>query len=236
MMKHETLIRQLDIIPLEILDTPVTVIGAGAIGSHVIKSLAHMGFRTLRVFDEDIVEPENLNCQGYPLAALGKPKVEALAAIVKEYTGIEIEAKRAMYETGRFDGVVVSAVDNMRTRRTIWEEHAKQALKTLCVIDPRMGAESAMMFTMNPMSPDDQKSYEKTLYSDEDALREPCTAKATMYTALLLSGFVCKAIKDVLTRSALYPRVVMWNIAKNSMESHGPRVLLTPSVEAVHPA
>jgi hypothetical protein len=227
--KISTLIRQLDIIPLPALETPVTVIGAGAIGSHVVKALAQMGFHNLTVFDEDVIEAENFNCQGYPHSALGKPKVEALAAIVKEYVGIDIKAHRQRYEGGIFPGIVVSAVDNMATRKLIWEEHAGKALNTMAVIDPRMGAESAMLFAMNPMLPEDQETYGKFLYKDEDALREPCTAKATMYTALCLAGMVCKAIKDTVVPMKRYPRVLFWSIRENDWE-------LYPREEAPIPA
>lgn len=217
-MKEAALLRQLSLIPMEILETPITVIGAGAIGSHTVKALAQMGFADITVYDDDVVATENLNAQGYPVSALGKPKVEALARIVSEYTETDIKAVNARYQGGIFPGVVVSAVDNMATRRIVWEAHAGKSMATRAIVDPRMGAEMALLYTMRPMEPTDQATYLKTLYSDAEALMEPCTAKATIYTALLLSGLVVKAIKDVLTDNPKYPRIVAWNIRENDYE------------------
>src|SRR5207244_2270936 len=72
--------RQLDLLPLERLDVPVTVIGAGAVGSFVTLTLAKMGLRDLTVFDDDVVDVHNLPNQFYRLTDLGRPKVEALQA------------------------------------------------------------------------------------------------------------------------------------------------------------
>lgn len=222
-MDEKNLIRQMDLIPMEILKTPITVIGAGAIGSHSVKALAQMGFSDITVYDEDIVERENMNAQGYGECHLGKPKVEALAGIVKDYTGTSITAKRERYKGGIFPGIVIPAVDNMATRKLAWDEHKGKALNTKLIIDPRMGAEIAMLYTMAPMNPDDQTTYEKTLYTDDEAMLEPCTAKATIYTALLLSGMVCKAVKDVLTGATEnYPRILMWNIRENDCQIFSP--------------
>ncbi len=209
MKDNERLTRQLDIIPLEILATPITIIGAGAIGSWTAKALARMGFEHLTVLDDDKVDTLNLNAQGYKLSDVGVPKVHALATAIADETGIKIESHQARYEGGAFAGIVISAVDNMATRKLVWEEHAC-SFGTLAVIDPRMGAEQAMLFVAKP----GDEHYPKSLYSDDDAVREPCTAKATIYTAYLLSGLVVKAVKDLLTRPD-YLKRVDWNIASN---------------------
>lgn len=220
MEKEVRLMRQLDIIPMHALELPITVIGAGAVGSHVVKALAQMGFDDITVFDDDVVSEENLNAQGYPVKDLKRIKVEALAEIVFDYTegpGIEVRSER--YVAGAFEGIVISAVDNMATRKLIWENHAGKALKTLAIIDPRMGAEFAQLYVMRPMEPIDQATYAKTLFTDSEAVQEPCTAKATIYTALLLSGLVCKAVKDIALGQP-YTRMVTWNIAANDCEIH----------------
>ena len=52
----EYLVRQLDILPPEQTITPITIIGAGAIGSFVALSLAKMGFDDITVYDFDKIE------------------------------------------------------------------------------------------------------------------------------------------------------------------------------------
>jgi hypothetical protein len=89
---------------------------------------------------------------------------------------------------------------------------------TKYVIDPRMSAETALMYTMNPMNDRDDESYRNTLYTDANAVQERCTAKSTMYTVLSISGLVAKTVKDIVTGSP-YPRVTMWSIKDNQYTS-----------------
>lgn len=213
-MTNPHLTRQLDILPPEKTEIPITVIGAGAIGSFTVLALAKMGFEMIQVFDNDEIEVENMNCQFYRFKDIGKPKVIALKELVKEFTNVEIDARHELYERGSFKGIVISAVDSMKARKLIWDNHKELSPATKFIIDPRMGAETAMLYAMNPMSVKDIVSYEKTLYSDDNAEHERCTAKATMYTACMLSGLVAKTVKDIVTNGN-YPRTVVWSIKDN---------------------
>jgi molybdopterin/thiamine biosynthesis adenylyltransferase len=220
MFENEHLTRQMDLIPVRVLGEPITIIGAGAVGSFTALTLAKMGFKDLTVFDFDKIEVENMNCQFYRFEDIGKPKALALQNLVKDFTGVEINAHNERYESGQFKGIIISAVDSMKVRKMIWDNHKETAVATKLIIDPRMGAEFALAYAMNPMSEKDINSYEKTLYSDEDAEHERCTAKATMYTALGLASHVCKIVKDYLCNDKRYARVMEWNIAENAQKCH----------------
>lgn len=218
------LMRQLDIIPLEKLDTPITVIGAGAIGSLVVMTLAKMGFENLSVWDFDIVSVENMSCQWYGFDDIKKPKVEALAAAIKRDCRIDLKTHNEKFEgTGAqiqtLGKIVITAVDSMAVRQTIWNA-CKDNGRIFWYIDPRMAAEYALSFVMNPNNTADITSYEKTLYTDQNAVEERCTAKATMYTSTLIAGYVCKAVKDVVTGND-YARITHWDIAGNQMQNWG---------------
>ena len=216
-LTNEHLTRQLDILPIKCLDKSITIIGAGAIGSFTALSLAKMGFEDITVYDFDKIEIENMNCQFYRLSDVGRLKVEALADLVESFTDVKINAINQFFEGDPLNGIVISAVDSMSVRQMIWDSQKKSASVEM-LIDPRMGAEIAMLYVMNPHDAADRVSYEKTLYSDDKAVQEPCTAKSTTYTALLLSGLVAKAVKDIVTNSD-YPRIVNWSIKNNAMET-----------------
>lgn len=217
-MLHPHLTRQLEIIPLGVLGTPINVVGAGAIGSFTVLALAKMGFMDITVFDNDEVSIENMNCQWYRHTDIGQPKVAALRNLVEAFTGMTITAHPERYNgEAPLPGIVISAVDSMAVRKTIWAAHARRAIGTKLVVDPRMGAESALCYAMRPMKVADCDTYAKTLYSDTEAVHERCTAKATMYTACMLSGFVAKVVKDFVCGDA-YPRVTEWNIAANALQ------------------
>lgn len=217
-MSNEHLTRQIEILPPEKTQVPITVIGAGAIGSLTVLALAKMGFTTIQVFDADKIEIENMNCQFYRFSDINKLKVEALKELVKDFTNVSIDARPEWYTGGTFKGIVISAVDSMKVRKLIWDSHKEMAIGTKFIIDPRMGAEQAMLYTMNPLDHADIKSYEKTLYTDDNAVHERCTAKATMYTAMLLSGLVSKAVKDIVTEGP-YPRTAIWSIKDNDFQA-----------------
>jgi molybdopterin/thiamine biosynthesis adenylyltransferase len=209
----------MDIIPVSTLGIPVTIIGAGAVGSFTALSLAKMGIGNIKVFDDDKIEEENMNCQFYRFQDIGFPKVLALQSLVRDFTKVEIEAIHGRYTGGHtFPGIVISAVDSMAVRKTIWETHRERAPMTKAVIDPRMGAETALLYVMNPMDPKDGETYAKTLYTDDSAVQERCTEKATVYTACMLAGLVVKAVKDLITTSE-YLRVAQWSIKDNQLHA-----------------
>lgn len=215
-METHHLIRQIELIPMEALKERITIIGAGAIGSFTALALAKMGFDHITVYDPDEIEHENLNCQFYPMGFIGLPKVDILKDMIMSFTGTEITVYPERYERGAFSGIVISAVDNMATRKTIWENH-KDCETTKLVIDPRMAIETGLIYAMNPNDAKDKASYEKTLYDDKDAVQERCTMKSVMYTPLMLAGFVSKIVKDRVTQNP-YLRVGQLGIRENQIQ------------------
>lgn len=217
-LNNDHLTRQMDLIPMKSLGRPITVIGAGAIGSFSVLALVKMGFYNVTVYDFDRVSVENMNCQWFRFSDIGKLKVEALRSLIEDFTRTQIKIKAEKFDgTQKLEGIVIASVDSMAVRQTIWD-HVRENLTVPWLIDPRMAAEYALSFTMNPHDDADVKSYETTLYSDRGAVQEPCTAKATMYTATMIAGHVAKQVKDIVTNGD-YARVTHWDIALNNYQS-----------------
>jgi len=216
-LKHEHLTRQLDIIPVEVLGEPITIVGAGAGGSFLTLNLAKMGFVDITVIDFDTVDVVNMNSQFYRFKDIGKPKVEALHALVHDFTGVSITARNEKYTGGVFPGIVVSAVDSMAVRRLIFEEHAKTGYRTKLIVDPRMSAEFCALYTVVPSDEASRKQYECTLFSDKDAVQERCTAKSTMYTVGPIAGLCAKVIKEFLVEKT-YTKNLMWDLGSNHLK------------------
>jgi hypothetical protein len=223
--ENEHLTRQMDLIPSQVLGEQIHIIGAGAIGSWTTLALAKMGFAKITVFDHDAVDMVNMNSQFYGLEDINFPKAGALRDRILDMTGTQIDAVVDKYTGGKLSGIVIAAVDSMEVRKTIWENQIENPRCRL-VIDARMGAETALLYAMNPNKRDDIEGYPNSLYSDKDAVQERCTAKATAYTALMLSGLVCKVVKDALCSPGQMPRSVQWAIRENDFscfKSIGPR-------------
>lgn len=216
-MRAEMLTRQADLIPAHVLDQRIAVVGAGAIGSWLCLALAKAGFWNIAVADDDDVSVENMNSQFFPIADIGKPKVDALANMVYAFTGYRIETVNGRVKSAHdldLTGITVAAVDSMEARRQIFT-----AASGRWFIDPRMGAESALLYVVDLRDQKAVEGYKKTLYADADSVQERCTAKATIYTANMLAGLTAKAVKDCAIGNDEHPRMVFWNIKTNSFEA-----------------
>ena len=180
---------------LEVLDQPrlaripITVIGAGAIGSCTVLALAKSGAERITVFDDDSIEAHNLPNQWYRLADLGRPKVEALKELVRDMTGVEIDVRNTRFEGQGATEVTICAVDSMDMRIGLWRELAP---RPQLYIDARMGAEVGKVLCVGQFG----SWYDETLYPSSEALHAPCTARATMYCASGLAAFVASQVAN----------------------------------------
>ena len=208
--KPEFLTRQSTLIPSELLSQKITIIGAGAIGSHTAIMLARMGISNIEVWDFDVVGEENMNNQGYDISDINIPKVIALTGKIKRAIGFDISPCFKKYEGGDLKGIVIAAVDSMATRKLISENLEMADF----VIDPRMAAEHASLYVY----PADSEVYPKSLFPDRDVPFVPCTEKSTIYCASLISGLVVKAVKDIIT-GGNFTKHVEWNLKTNKYQS-----------------
>lgn len=209
--------RQWDLIPTEkLMAVKANIIGCGAIGSHTSMALAKMGVTDQTLWDFDDVAIENSNSQGFSQADIGKPKVECLQRMIREHTGETINIRYEKYVDQQLSGIVIASVDSMAVRLQIWNKVKNNPLVRY-YIDPRMSIEYALLYTIDPNNPDDVAMYERTLYTDDNSVQEPCTMKAVIYTAYLIAGLICKVVKDIIT-DGNYARNVIWDIANNDLE------------------
>tara|TARA_B100000131_G_scaffold221323_1_gene212824 strand:- start:17752 stop:18417 length:666 start_codon:yes stop_codon:yes gene_type:complete len=188
--------RQSGIIPDGLINNiTVGVVGAGAIGSHTVETLTKMGVRRIKVFDDDTVESHNLANQGYFIPEIGYKKVEALAKRLSEGTGAEIIAEFARVEEGHTfeETYVVSAVDSMSSRKAIFESFLMSPSARF-FIDGRMAARFGQVFFVDKGDRETVENYEKSLFSDEEAMPLPCTEKATIFCAYGLASLICSAV------------------------------------------
>ena len=187
-------LRQLDILPPEKLSFPITVIGAGAIGSAAVITLTKMGCTNLTVWDDDVLAEHNVPNQLCALDAVGFSKVEALATLVIELTGTSIKTRRERYRGQRLDGVVIAATDNMQARQEIWGR-VRMNSKAPLLVDARMGAEFARVYSIRPTNAEDVEFYESNLYTGDEAERLPCSARAIIYCPTIIGGLIALQVK-----------------------------------------
>ena len=189
--------RQMDIVsPKDLSKYPVTVIGAGGIGSFTVQALTKMGVSNLTVYDPDIVELHNIANQGYRTEDIGQTKVEALKTICKQMSGVEIKAIPEKFSRQRVSGIVISGVDSMAARIDIWG--GLKYNSTVCFyIDARMGVQVTRVHTVRPWNVTEFAQFEKNLYPDDLAAQEPCTAQSVIYTVYGTASFLANMVKRI---------------------------------------
>lgn len=187
--------RQLDLVSPSDLGFDVFLIGVGGLGSPIAMALAKMGCQKLTFFDHDNVEPHNLPNQLYRMSDVDTPKVEALASILREYVDAEITPVNELVTQRTFNGVVISAVDSMAARRTIWQNCVRYKAGVKLYVDARMGGEVGRVLTVSPTNPIAVQAYEGTLFSDEEGSQELCTAQATIYSTFGVASLVANQVK-----------------------------------------
>ena len=176
-----------------------------------------MGVMSIEVFDPDEVAEENLATQFHRLGDLGRMKVWALKDMVAEFadeTYIETCDWRAGAST-RFGGrIVVSAVDSISARKSIWEAFLNSPSQ--CYLDARMAAQEFHLHTVDRSDKDAVRWYDQLLagQTDDNVAQEVCTAKATIFTASIAGGLIGSAISRI-SRGEAPPRHLVYNIAKD---------------------
>lgn len=155
--------------------TRVDVIGVGATGSKIALELAKLGIENLHIWDDDIVESHNIANQAFTMKHIGKPKVEAVAEMVKESTGLDVHVHNKKVESKvKLGDFVFLLVDSMKTRKDIWDKTIKMNASIKFMLETRMGKDQGMIFAVNPIDPDHIKNWEETYYPDEESQESLC--------------------------------------------------------------
>jgi len=208
---EERFLRQMDLCPPEKLAFPITVIGAGAIGSYAVCALAKMGCSKIEVWDHDILQEHNISNQCCRQDTMGMAKVDALQQLVEELAGLTISTKNQRYRGQRLEGLVVSAVDSMDARQEIWKRVRFNAAVPL-LVDPRMGAEFARIYAIRPTDPDQVDFYEANLHSSKEAEPLPCGGRSIIYCPMIAGAFVALLVKKYAMGQAA-PKEILFDLS-----------------------
>lgn len=197
-------IRQRGLVPPERLAScDIGVIGVGAIGRQAALQLAALGAPRLTLFDDDVVQPENLAPQGYWPEDLSRFKVHATADLCRRIypeaaiTSIAERFKRSAPRDWQRQGdrVIFCCVDSIVTRRMIWDVIRPSAS---FFVDGRMSAEVVRVLAVDQPALDD--GYGRTLFAADEAYVGACTARSTIYTASIAAGLMVQQFCKWLRR------------------------------------
>jgi hypothetical protein len=209
-------LRQQDVIDTEKLaNLAISLIGLGSIGSVTGLYLAKMGVNNLTCFDADIVDVHNVSNQAYGMSDVGLLKVDAFSNLLELQIGVQANTIAKQYDGRALSEVVISAVDSMKSRDTIWKS-VREKPEVRLYLDARMGLETLMVWAVRPQIREDRVLYSQSLVPDDQAHSDPCTARTVCYTPLMAGSILCSHVKRYVNDEAI-PRRVILDLATHTM-------------------
>lgn len=183
---------QVEIFNPDTFTWPIHVIGLGGIGSSVLFPLIKIGFAgILHLWDTDVVEPHNLPAQApYRPSDLGLKKAAAAKSFAeRQEASCEVVVHdEFVTSTTLLDGVVISGVDSMRSRKAIWGAVTAVSYMIPLYMDGRIGGENYQLLTLEPSNYDQQVAYERWLFDDSEGATLPCGQRTNIHTPYVLAG------------------------------------------------
>lgn len=178
----------------------VILAGVGGIGSYVGFLLARMKPASMFIYDGDIVETVNMSGQLYGQSDLGRPKVSALAEMIRNYAGYSsvFAISERFTDESEASDIMICGFDNMAARRLFfnkWVNHVQskpeEERKNCLFIDGRLAAEE---FQVLCIKGDDEYNINRYnnefLFSDAEADETICSYKQTTFCANMIASYM----------------------------------------------
>jgi hypothetical protein len=179
----------------------VTIVGCGGIGSFTTVALAKLGIPKLHLIDFDTVEEHNLPNQFFSDAQLEMPKPSALAEMVfavNPDTQVTTSEDRFDVNNLPLNPVIIAGLDSMTARKELWGL-VRMKLPVKLFLDGRLAGQRIVHYAARPASLVDVRGYEATLYSDEDAIIDSCTARSIIDVGFMIASLNVRATRLALT-------------------------------------
>ena len=178
----------------------VILAGVGGIGSYVGFLLARMKPASMFIYDDDIVEAVNMSGQLYGQSDLGRPKVSALAEMIRNYAGyssVFAISERFTNESEASD-IMICGFDNMAARKLFfnkWLSHVQskpeEERKDCLFIDGRLAAEEFQVWCIKGDDEYNINRYNNEyLFSDAEADETICSYKQTTFCANMIASYM----------------------------------------------
>ena len=184
----------------KIQEKTVIVAGCGGIGSWTTLLLARMKPASMFIYDNDTIEAVNMSGQLYSQSDLGRPKVSALAEMIRNYAGYGsvFAISERFTEESEASDIMICGFDNMAARKLFfnkWLSHVQSKpedeRKNCLFIDGRLAAEE---FQVLCIKGDDEYNINRYnnefLFSDVEADETICSYKQTTFCANMIASYM----------------------------------------------
>jgi len=164
-MSDDRYSRQSEIIDQDIVSkTKALIVGVGAVGREIARTIAANGVGSITIYDFDTVEEHNCTSQGYKTADIGRPKVECTAEEMHSINpNIEIKHINDRWRPHKdsYD-VLFMCVDTFSMREKLYKFYKDKAK---FIFDSRVAGEQIRTFAL--VDDESKEGYANTFYSDK---------------------------------------------------------------------
>ena len=185
------------------------IIGIGAVGREVARTIACNGVGKITMFDFDTVEDHNCVTQGFYHDDIGKSKVECTTEeILKINPDLQVISvndrwrpkhdKTIVEEHGEFD-VMFSCVDSLSMREKLFQFYSD---RIKVIFDCRIGGE--MIRLLSVFDEKSKEHYSQTFGEDKDAYADGCHIPMIKHSANLGASMLVSQYISSLAGRPLY--------------------------------
>ena len=197
------------------LGDKVVVIGAGGIGGTLADVLASLGIHTIEYCDGDRVEGRNVaSTTLFGPDDIGRFKVDVVADRLRHLGVPEVIVHQEHFDPAvhrdQLSGVVITALDSMAIRRSIWEGAIRDNSDVVLLLDGRTGGMLCQLDIVFPSDPNDGEWYEgQQLFDDAHAAQLECTARNIAFAPVALAAFVARTLARYVRGESLERAIYM---------------------------
>lgn len=186
------------------MDTGLTIVGAGGIGSFATCMASKLGINDIILYDDDTFEPHNVPNQWAKKSQVGMPKVEAVKENAEDFGIADIIPMNSQVDkyTAFTTPYIWSGLDSMEARVATWEA-IKSSIEAaevppLRYWDARLGGELITVWSVDLTDVAEMEAFEKTLYSDGESLELPCTRRAVIDVMGYVGSFMTTGLRKAI--------------------------------------
>lgn len=210
--KHNEVSRDFGMDYVEFLKEKImVVIGLGGVGSWLSFILSRFSPKALYLYDNDIVEEQNLGGQLFGTNMCELKKSDALVQFIRHmnigFNNTYIENYNTFLSyiptvLVSFPDYTFIGIDNMEGRNLLYNDWKNKVIKinedirkNKVLIDIRMSVDTIQIYTVLPDDYSFQK-YEESLFSDDEADAVICNRKQTTYVCALCAGLIGNTVVE----------------------------------------
>lgn len=195
--------RQEKIVPQKLLESQeIAIIGVGAVGREVARTLACNGAKNLTIYDFDTVEEHNCATQGYHDADINRAKVECTAEEVrrlnKDINIVAINDRWRPTKDKVFDAAFF-CVDSLSMRAKLFNWFSESAG---FIGDSRIGGEQIRLLSVSDEA--SRLHYPTTIGSDETAHSDGCHIPMVKHSANIAASMLVQQYIQHLKGMPIY--------------------------------